>query len=808
MRKTQTMEPEVHSGATTPIDRRIRRVLLASMDVAEQPTFPQLERVIAQREQNVRMDTGQLPPLSATEEKLSLRQPEHTVSSQATTLRRWRRKVPVLTQMSAVECGAACLAMLLSYYGRNTSVSEVREHCNPGRDGLSALTLVQAAKSYGLQVRAVTMHENEDFRLARLPAIIHWQFNHFLIVEGWTPFHVDLVDPARGRRRITQEEFDKGFTGIVIMLEPGDRFTRHHTPPQVSLRTYVKSYIRQAPFTFGQIVGASLLLQIFGLGTPLLTEIVVDQIIPFQMNSAMNILGAGILMLALTQLVTTFLRGSLLVYLQARVDTQMMLSFFEHMLTLPLRFFQQRSSGDILSRLNSNSIIRDTLSNQLISTLLDGGMVIVYLIILLWQAPIFAILVLGIGGLQIVVLLCTKRPLHDLSRQMLENQGVAQGYAAEALTGIVTLKAAGAEKRALQHWSNLFFEQLNVSVRRNYLSAGLDAAMSMLRTFSPLSLLWIGATLVIHGQMQVGTMLALNALALAFLTPLTSLVSTGRQLQLVHSHLERIADVIEAQPEQQVASAQQAPRLTGNIALQNVSFRYNEHAPEVLRNINASIRAGQKVALVGRTGSGKSTLGMLLLGLYLPTQGEIFYDGVSLSQLDYQTVRAQFGAVMQEATIFSGSIRHNIAFNDPTMTLERVVRAAQMAALHDDILTMPMGYETFVSERGSALSGGQRQRLALARALAHNPVMLLLDEATSALDVITEQVIEQNLRALSCTQIIIAHRLSTIRNADSILVLDQGRITENGTHKELLLRNGYYARLIQSQLANGEVRME
>ena len=276
---------------------------------------------------------------------------------------------------------------------------------------------------------------------------------------------------------------------------------------------------------------------------------------------------------------------------------------------------------------------------------------------------------------------------------------------------------------------------------------------------------------------------------------------------MVRSHFERIADVLEAEPEQEVEQTQLPPRLTGQIRLEGISFQYDPNSPYVLDNIDVQIEAGQKVAIVGRTGSGKSTLGKLFLGLLIPTEGEIFYDGLPLRSLNYQAVRAQFGVVMQEASIFSGSIRHNIGFNDPTVGMEQIVKAAQAAALHEEIVQMPMGYETFVSEGGSALSGGQRQRLALARALAHEPAMLLLDEATSSLDVVTERIVEQNLNALACTQIIIAHRLSTIRHADMILVLDEGTLVESGSHEELLARNGFYANLIQSQLADGEVTL-
>jgi ABC-type bacteriocin/lantibiotic exporter with double-glycine peptidase domain len=301
-------------------------------------------------------------------------------------------------------------------------------------------------------------------------------------------------------------------------------------------------------------------------------------------------------------------------------------------------------------------------------------------------------------------------------------------------------------------------------------------------------------------------MLALVTLATSFLAPLSALVESGQQLQVVRSHLERVADVMEAEPEQAPQNVVQPPRLSGHLRLQDVSFQYDPHSAVILHDINVAIRPAQKVAIVGRTGSGKTTLGMLLLGLYLPTSGDIFYDHVPLCTLDYQSVRAQFGVVTQGSTIFSGTIRENITLNHPAMPMEQVIHAAQAAALHEDILSMPMEYETFVAEGGTALSGGQRQRLALARALANNPVVLLLDEATSALDVVTEQAVEHNLRTLRCTQIIIAHRLSTIRHADLILVLDQGTILERGTHAELLRQQGYYAQLIQSQLATGEIK--
>ncbi|HLZ62649.1 MAG TPA: peptidase domain-containing ABC transporter [Ktedonosporobacter sp.] len=714
----------------------------------------------------------------------------------------WRRRVPQLSQMSMVECGLACLAMIFSYYGRSTSISELRTRCGVGRDGLSALNLVRVARQYGMKVRAMSLQQH-DLSTMRLPAIVHWEFNHFLVVESWSRGSVRVVDPAGGRRRLTPAEFDAGFTGVVILLEPGASFQRCKGSSRSSIRHYLAQYVRLAPMVLVQVVCLSLLIQGFGLLLPLTTRFIIDQVLPFKLSGVMGMLGLGMVMLVLSQGVTTLLREWLLVYLRARIDMHMMRGFFEHLLKLPYKFFQQHSNGDLLARMSSNTIIRDTFSNHIISTLLDSSMVTLYLGVLLWQSLPFGVLAACIGLLQVILMLSTNGTTRDLASQELAAQGKSQGYMSEALVGIASLKAAGAEDRALERWSRLFFEQLNISVRRSYFSGLVSVAMVMLRSLSPLALLWLGATQVLNGSLTMGTMFALNALAAAFLAPLGSLVSTGQQLQLVRAHFERLADVTLAEPEQKERTKRQAtPRLTGCIHLEHVSFQYDPNTRKVLDAINLHIEAGQKVALVGRTGCGKSTLGKLLLGLYTPTEGSISYDGIPLSLLDYREVRRQFGVVMQDSSIFSGSILHNLRLNNPNLSLERVVQSAKIAAVHKDIVDMPMGYETFVSEGGSALSGGQRQRLSIARAIAHDPTILLLDEATSNLDVLTEQKVEEHLRSLACTQIIIAHRLSTIRNADLIIVLDHGTIVEQGSHDELMRHNGYYMQLMRCQMEN------
>jgi ABC-type bacteriocin/lantibiotic exporter with double-glycine peptidase domain len=711
------------------------------------------------------------------------------------------RRVPVLLQMGATECGAACLAMILSYFGRKTQVVELSEACGVGRDGLTARTITQTARRYGLRVKAYSL-EPAQFEYVPLPAIAHWNFSHFVVVERWSPQTVEVVDPAVGRRRLTAEEFDAGFTGVVLTFEPGVQFERRRVAGKSSWRGYLKQILR-LPGTLGvlvQILLASLLLQTFGLVVPALTKVLVDHVLPFSITNVMIQLGIGMAVVVLALMVTGYLRAALLIYLEAKLDARMMLGFFEHMLALPFKFFQQRTTGDLLMRLGSNTVIREALTNQTISAALDGGLVLVYLLILLALKPGFGLVVLVLGLIQIGLLLGTSRRIHGLMQRDLAAAAKSQSYLVEALAGMATLKAAGAEERALDHWSNLFFKHLNVSLQRSRLSAIISTGLTALNTLSPLLLLWIGAYYVLNDAMTLGTMLALNALAASFLAPLASLVASGQQFQLVSAHLDRIADVVEAVPEQDLQATKPAPPLSGRIELKNVNFRYDPNGPLTLHDISVTIEPGQKVALVGRTGSGKSTLAKLLLGLYTPDEGEILFDDLPLPSFDYRTVRSQFGVVLQESFLFSGSIRQNIAFNDPDLTLEQVMEAARLAHIHDDIEQMPMGYDTFLAEGGMSLSGGQRQRLSIARALIHRPAVLLLDEATSHLDVVTERLVDQSLKSLSCTRIVIAHRLSTIHDADLILALDEGEIVERGAHEELLARNGYYAALVNGQL--------
>jgi ATP-binding cassette subfamily B protein len=711
------------------------------------------------------------------------------------------RRVPVVLQMSTVECGAACLAMILCYFGRKTRLEKCRDICDPGRDGVTAKTILSAARQFGLEAKALWVKPTQ-FAEIQDPCIVHWNRSHFVVLERWSHKRVVIIDPAQGRLQLSLAEFESAFSGVVLIFKPGVNFIRSSERSSGQFRHYLKQILQAqgTPRLLGQILATSVLLQAFGFALPLFTKLLVDRILPLKALGELNMLCIGGLLVAVMNSAMSYFRAILLVRLETHLDSHLMLRFFRHLLSLPFRFFQQRSSGDLLMRLGSNATIRQTLASYATSAVLDGALVFVFLAALLHISPIFGASALFFALIEIAILLGTARPLKCLVEADLASQSESQNCLVESLMGIGTLKASGAEQLTFARWSSLLTKQLDTSARRGEFSARVDAATTIVRTVAPLFLLWLGGRLVLNGSMSLGTMLAINALSAAFLQPVSSLVLGAQRLQLTAANLDRIADVMQAKSEQNPGDIRFTPKLTGKIELRNVSFRYDSHSPKVLDRISFTIYPGQKVALVGRTGSGKSTLAKLLLGLYMPTEGEILYDGVALHTLDLQSLRRQWGVVLQDSFIFASSIRENIAFHDRVDSSTEVTQAARIAEIDSDIGRMRMGYETRVEELGGALSGGQRQRIALARAVAHGPQLLLLDEATSHLDVATESLVDRNLDALSCTRLVVAHRLSSVRNSDLIVVLDKGSIVEQGAHCELLRCNGNYSKLVRSQI--------
>jgi ABC-type bacteriocin/lantibiotic exporter with double-glycine peptidase domain len=708
-----------------------------------------------------------------------------------------RKRIPYIQQLDSSDCGAACLAMVLAYHGKAVRLDEVREVLGVDRDGATALAILEAARWYGLRGRGVSL-EVEDLDYLPAGSILHWEFRHFMVFERLGSDWVDVVDPALGRRRVPLEQFRQSFTGVAVLLEPGDAFVREKSQER-PIRRYLKQILLQSGL-LPRILLTSALVQLFALGLPALTGALADRVVPRGDYRLLLVLCVAMGSLIVFQFLASVVRSYLLLHLRTELDARMTLGFVEHLVELPYVFFQRRPVGDLMNRLNSNSTIREMLTSGALSGLLDGSLVVLYLLLLFIVNVPLGVLVLGLGLLQVGVLSWTWRRQAELMARNLEAEAKSEAYQVEFLSGMETLKAMGGEHRAVDRWSGLFVDVLNVSLERGRLNTLVDSLMSTLRMGAPLVILCFGAWQVLHGALSLGSMLALNAVAIGFLGPLGNLVTTMMQFQLLGSYLHRIHDVMDTPPEQQAGKGRRAHTLAGRISLEKVSFRYGPNAPLVTRDVSVEIQPGQLVAIVGRSGAGKSTLANLLLGMYQPSAGRILYDGSELSELDLRSVRQQVGIVLQSPALFSSSIRSNITLADPSLPLNAVVDAARLAQIHEEILAMPMGYESILQDRGTSLSGGQRQRLALARALVRKPAILLLDEATSALDAITESKVHQALAALQCTRIVIAHRLSTVVSADLILTLEDGALVEAGTHEQLLARGGVYATLVAAQL--------
>jgi ATP-binding cassette, subfamily B, bacterial len=707
---------------------------------------------------------------------------------------RARKKVPFVAQHSNVECGVACMAMVLAYHGKHVAREELRSVLGPTRDGVRAAHLLRAARHYGLCARGV---KAEIDALGHLPrgSILHWQFNHYVVLQAIGRGYIDIVDPARGPRRVLRDELEDVFTGVALIFEPGADFEASDSRPE--RRGLYANMLRSGDW--GRILSVSFAAQLVTLALPLLVAMIVDRVLPRSDSQLLYVVACGLGLLVLFYWLTQIVRGHLLLHLRSVLDAKLSLQLVDRLLALPYAFFQQRTVGDLILRLESSKMIREVLTAGALSAVLDGTMMLLYIGLLVAVSPLLTAVVLGLGGLNVLMLLAMRGRRHAFHAELLDRQAASESYQYEMLNAIETIKGMGGEQRALDRFGNLFVDLLNNQVAYGRLEILFSSLTTVLRLGAPLVIFTLGATEVLAGSMSIGTMLAINTFAVGIFDPLSRLVEKLEQFERMQLYVDRMLDVYDSPREQALGKAPLTEPLRGAIELADVAFRHGPLDRDVVSQISVSIRPGEFVAIVGPSGAGKSTLANLMLGLYQPTAGRILYDGRSMQEIELGSLRAQVGLVTQQCQLFSGSIRANIANHDPEISADEIERAARLALIHDDIARMPAGYDTILGTGGNSLSGGQRQRIALARALVRRPAILVLDEATSALDSASEAGIQAALEGLRCTRIVIAHRLSTVARADRILVVDQGQIVEQGVPLELLQRGAMYARLVAQQ---------
>ena len=721
--------------------------------------------------------------------------------------RRPRRvHTPTVLQMEAVECGAAALGIVLGYYGRYVPLERLRVACGVSRDGSKAGNMLKAARAYGLIGKGLK-REPQGLLALRLPVIVFWNFNHFVVVEGFGHDRVYLNDPASGPRTVSSAEFDAGFTGVVLTLEPGPHFQRGGRRRR--LRAALGRRLRGSGAALAYIMSASLALVLLGLIVPAFTRVFVDDYLIARLHGWLPPLLVGMGLTALLMAAFAWLQQRTLLRLETKLALTTSSTFFWHVLRLPIEFFTQRYAGEISARVSINDRVAGLLSGELATNLLSLILIVFYVALMLRYDVVLTGLALLSAALNLAALRYVARRRTDGNQRLLQERGKLVGTSYNGLQLIETLKAGGAESDFFARWAGYQAKVLNAEQELGLSTQVLAVVPPLLLAVSSSAVLVVGGWRVIEGPLTIGGLMAFQVLLFAFLWPVGQLVNLGSRLQEATGDMTRLDDVLRYPVDPQTSwrgeGTGRGAKLSGQVEIRGLSFGYNQLDPPLIDGFSLRLRPGARVALVGGSGSGKSTLAKLVAGLYEPWAGTILFDGQPRPALPRALITNSLALVDQEITLFAGTVKENLTLWDATVPEATLLQAAQDAQIHEDIAARPGGYEHLVEENGRNFSGGQRQRLEIARALAGNPTILVLDEATSALDPVTEQRIDDHLRRRGCTCLIIAHRLSTIRDCDEILVLDQGRVVERGTHDQLMRQAGLYTRLMRAA-ASGTVR--
>jgi len=724
-----------------------------------------------------------------------------------------RVRSPVILQMEAVECGAAALGIVLATFGKVVPLAELRQACGVSRDGSKASKIIKAARLYGLEAKGYT---KDPVMLKELqpPFIVFWQFNHFLVVEGWNRKQVFVNDPATGHRTMEWQEFDQGFTGVTLLMKPGPAFERGGRAP--SLWRGVARRLRGSYMILAYCAIAAMLLVVPGLAIPGFAKVFLDSIIIEGRTSWFRPLLLAMVCAIVVQLMLKIVQAFYLRRLKLSLMTRMSSLFLWHMLRLPVSFYTQRHAGEISNRSTLNEDTANVLSGPLVSNSIDAITMIVYGAVCLNFDAALTCVGLGIATINFLTLRWIAGYNVEANMRSAQEEGKTFGASIAALQSMETLKSGGQESAFFARWSAYYTKAANAGQDLERVSINLGVLPQFLASLTTVVILGLGGLRVLQGEFTLGTLVAYQGLMTSFLTPVGGLLLLGSSFQRLRSNIMRLDDVLEnptvemepkvddesSRASNQVSNHQShagPTRLAGKMEVRSLTFGYSPLDPPRIQDISFTLQPGQRLALVGSSGSGKSTIARVAVGLYKAWQGGIYFDGRPADQIPSQLLRHSVGFVDQDILLFEGSVRDNLTLWDKSIPHHMLMQACYDAAILDDILALPAGFDSMLPEGGATLSGGQRQRLEIARSLARNPSLLILDEATSALDAETEYRVQENIRRRGCSCLLVAHRLSTIRQCDEIIVVQDGAIAQRGTHNGMRHIDGPYRRLIQSE---------